>query len=277
MTNKIKKFKGGRIKFMTDTPDGCLTASFRELAERELGELDTATSFMYLYNRFGRPDADHRDDYKILYDYILLYKDIGVTIHSSGHSNTYFNLFVSSSVTGPFKKALRKDLIGTGYRLLEQGIVFRPSFFFRIEEVGEGHEEFCRKNKEALQKAWNEYMRARTAEEKREFRRLRKASEKTENCQILTEIELKISRDYKDPFFESLVNKFKAALTEEERDRFYSDPPGNLSDFPEIEKQCKEFLDGLKTASYIRDIPINIKGYESETNEIIFPDEPEEG
>jgi hypothetical protein len=65
-------------------------------------------------------------------------------------------------------------------------------------------------------------------------------------------------------------------LTEEERDRFYSDPPCKLSDFPEIEKQCKEFLDGLKTASYIRDVPINIKGYESETNEIIFPDEPEE-
>ena len=35
--------------------DGILTNSFRELVKEQLGELDTATSFMYLYRRFGEP------------------------------------------------------------------------------------------------------------------------------------------------------------------------------------------------------------------------------
>jgi hypothetical protein len=274
MADKIKKLKGKAFK--DGEPDSCLTASFRKLAERELGELDTAASFMYLYNRFGSPTEDHRDDYKILYDYTLLYKDICVTIHSSGHSYTFFNMFVSSSVTGPFREALRNDLMGAGYRLFEQGIIFHPYFFFDLEEVGEGHEEFCRKNEKALQKAWDEYMKAKTEEELQEYKRLLRAVKKDDDSEKRTEAKYKIYTYYKYPFLDSLVDKFQAALTEEELDRFYGDPPCKLSDFPEIGKQCKEFLDDLKTASYIRDIPINIKGYESETNEIIFPDEPEE-
>jgi hypothetical protein len=269
MADKIKKIKGK--VFNDGEPDNCLTPSFRELAERELGELDTAASFMYLYNRFGKPNEDHRDDYKILYDYMLRYKNICVSIHSSGYSNTYFNLFVSSAVTGPFREALRNDFIETGYRLFEQGIIFRPYFFFNLEEVGEGHEKFCRKNEEALQKAWNEYMKAKTAEELQEYKRLLQAVKKDELPEKRTEAQHNIYKYYKHPFWDSLVNKFKTALTEEERDRFYSDTPCKFSDFPEIEKQCKEFLDDLKTASYIRDVPINIKGYESEINEIIFP------
>jgi hypothetical protein len=182
MADKIKKLKGKAFK--DGEPDGCLTASFRELAERELGKPDTAASFMYLYNRFGSPNEGHRDDYKILYDYMLLYKDICVSIHSSGHSNTYFNLFVSSSVTEPFKEALRNDLIETGYRLFEQGIIFHPYLLFDIaEDLGEGHEKFCRKNEEALQKAWNEYIKAKTVEELQEYKQLLRAVKKMKTLQ----------------------------------------------------------------------------------------------
>jgi hypothetical protein len=67
------------------------TGALRNYVEKRLGELDTATSFMYLFLRFGAPNHTNKDEYKILYSYDLRCEDLIFSIHASHHDCVYFN------------------------------------------------------------------------------------------------------------------------------------------------------------------------------------------
>lgn len=71
-----------------------LTESLRQLVGEQLGELDTATSFMYLYRRFGEPTFNSNDEYKILYDYRFKFEDLLITINASYREFVYFSLHI---------------------------------------------------------------------------------------------------------------------------------------------------------------------------------------
>jgi hypothetical protein len=267
----IEKIKGWKFKSGKEKLQNCLTESFRELAQKELGELDTATSFMYLYNRFGKPNIDRRAEYKILYEYRFLYKDLFVSIHAGGYNHVIFGLLVRKSVIDPVWEEYIDRLANIGKRLLEQGIIYFPYIFPR-QRFPSKYKEFNRENDKAFRKAWKEYWETKTEAERLEYIGLcelrEKSEDETERYKLLKKI-----CDKKNIFYSGLAKKFSAALSEEEREKFYGRwSIFDLSNFPEIEKQCKEFLSGLKTASWIRDVPINIRGYESETNKIIYPE-----
>jgi hypothetical protein len=269
----IEKIKGWKFKGAKEKLNNHLTESFRDLAQTELGELDTAASFMYLYNRFGKPNLDHVDEYKILYEYRFLYKDLFVTIRASGHSHVLFGLLVRSSVIKPLQQTRTDYFINIGKRVLDKGIVYYPYLFYE-NKLPAKYRGFARKNSRAIEKALNEYWKTKTDGEMCELNKLWEIVEKSKDPKTKHEASSKIWDGYRKPFFAGLVDKFIAELSEYEYWQFYGGGHiYELSNFPEIEKQCKEFLNELKIASWIRDVPINIKGYESETNEIFYPEE----
>ncbi|WP_163321651.1 hypothetical protein [Draconibacterium mangrovi] len=236
-----------------------LTNDFRTLAAEKLGELDTATSFMYLFRRFKTPTYDNSDEYKILYQYNFKFKDIIVSIHASYHQFVTFNLWIPKKSLTPFYKENRKYHKQQLRKSLQRNIAYMPYsvFFYQIKES----DLFTPKQSE---KQW--YHIDREAKEiltSEEYNFLDTTMPKND----VTPGESQRIIELCDKLSDHLTKKFRSSISASDRKRLYHWMP-TLNDVPEIRKQCLQFIQELKRGCYVRDEIINIKGYISENNPI---------
>jgi hypothetical protein len=238
---KIKKFK----EYNTSV----LLNEFRDLVDSKLGVLDTATSFMYLYRRFGDPNMNCKDDYKILYEYEFNHEDLLFTVHASYHKYVYFSIGVPKV---RLKKWFnnRKKFFRQLYNKYKNN-VFMPykSLFFQIPLT-----------KNQSQKNWKLF-----------FNEVEKSLSKEECRYIESQLQSE-QADIKvfemlEPIEEKLYESFKSKLTETECSELYKNIP-KLEDIENLKEQCEFVIDEFLKGVYIRDVLINIKGYESESNKI---------
>jgi hypothetical protein len=69
-----------------------------------------------------------------------------------------------------------------------------------------------------------------------------------------------------------VYKNFENSLSAADREEFLKYEI-TLDDMPEIKAMLDKMIIELRTGYYVRDVPINILGYESENNEIIFKDD----
>lgn len=242
-------------KGYTDAPIN----SIRELGKEILGELDTATSFMYLFRRFGVPHQSTADEYKILYSYDLKYKDMFLSIHASYYKHVYFNAIMPKKIWQNHAKEWKKKTNKLALESLKKGICYMP-----YASMFATHDYFSEKLRNKI---------FSSIEEKA------KSYFSTEDYKFLCDWEHKDglyeNQPYYDkvnPFYKSLCKEFRASLTEEELSLFSED---RIENYPELYQQCKEFFQELLRGYYVRDVAINIRGYESEENKMTEYEEDE--
>lgn len=226
-----------------------LLSPFRDYTEKELGKLDTAKSFMYLYLRFGKPKYDNRDEYKIMYEYILQYKDIIVTIHASYYEHVYLNLFFPKSAMKNHLKQYWKKRTNIMLKYAKMDIPYCMPYY--QEEY-----KYTKSHKKKFDIAFDNY--AKKYFSKDDYERL----DRTQGN--MSEHDQQLFYDFMVHMYENFIKN----LTEEERIFWFSQ--AQLSDIPEIEKQCAEFIGEMRKGYYVRDVPMNILGYETENNKLIF-------
>ncbi len=226
-----------------------LTDSFRELVADQIGKLDTATSFMYLYRRFEEPTLTNKDEYKILYEYIFKHEDIIVTIHASYHEHVMFSLNIPKKRLDEwFEK--RTEFFKQLYEKYSD-IPFMP--YAQLPFGGDGWLA-----KEQHEKNWD---------------LINKSSEKFFSKEDSDYIEKEIQSQKPNvkvwemlrPFESKLCKDFRAKLTKEELEEVNSFMP-KIENISGLKEQCMFVINELKKGCYVRDVAINILGYESKTN-----------
>ena len=255
MLTKIKAVDKKRGKL-----NGILTNDFRNLAEKKLGQLDTATSFMYLFRRFGAPRQDNSDDHKILYSYMFEFEDIVIKIHASYHEHVYFNFFIPDHC---FSK-IREESIKFSEKPLTESVdknyVFMPypSLFMSNSVIV--NKKLLDKNIALLENEMRNYY---PDEKKYKFIVKQINGSKKSNNDKSAMFELL------EQFEKYLNKKFNKSLSKEELKQIkkYNMIP-KLKDFPPIRKQALEIIREFKKGVYVRDVCINIRGYESGQNKI---------
>jgi hypothetical protein len=248
----MSKYIIEKIKLAKGKSNSILTEDFRKLVKEKLGELDTATSFMYLFRRFGVPSFDNKDEYKILYDYRFKYDDIIITIHASYHEFVYFSLHVASFYFSDWNKK-RVDFI---HRLINEnqssGIAFMPysDFFSAICEITP------MQSKERW-KIIDQEAQSYFTKEDYEYIDKQFSSKNPESKMF----------DMLFPFETYLCKKYRDSLSSSDVKELNHFIP-TLSDVPELRIKCLSFIRELKKGAYVRDCAINIKGYDSAENKI---------
>lgn len=240
---KISKLYSGK-KY-----ENILTESFRKLMAKQLGKLDTATSFMYLYRRFGEPTFNNTDEYKTLYDYRLTHEDLLVTIHASYHEHVYFSLHIPQKRYSEWRKN-RKAFWKTLYKKYGNE-VFMPYAMLPYDGT------------EGLTKTQNN----------KNWKLIDLASEtffSKEDGKYIEEQFKSKNPDRKlfemlQPFESKLCKDFRAKLTKKELNGVNAFMP-QIEDITGLKKQCMAIASEFKRGFYVRDVAINILGYESETN-----------
>lgn len=237
------------------------TSSFREIGENLLGKLDTAISFMYLFRRFGTPTFTNSDEYKILYEYRLKYKEIIVGIHASYYEHVYFNAWMPKKYETERVEEFRKHALCIATESVKNGICYMPyaapNSNILTEDLTVEH------NKIYDTEACNYF-----SPEDYEF---------LDNFQC-DDGDLQAYEPYYNkmqPFQRMLCEKFRATLSEEDL-QMYSNG-WHINHYPNIKQQVEEFFAELLQGLYIRDVAINIRGYESKENEVLFKDEEKDG
>lgn len=235
------------------------TSSFREIGERILGKLDTANSFMYLFRRFGTPTYTNTDEYKILYEYRLKYKEIMVGIHASYYEHVYFNAWMPEKYKTERVEEFRKRALRIATESIENGICYMP---------------YACPNPNILTESLTvENNKIYDAEARKHF--------SLEDYEFLANFkcavgDLQAYHPYYNkiqPFQRMLCDKFRATLSEEDL-RMYNEG-WHINQFPGIKQQVEEFFTELLQGLYVRDVAINIRGYESKDNEVLFREEEE--
>lgn len=225
----------------------------REVAEKILGELKVADSFLYMYLRFGKPTRDTHDEYKISYEYVLRYGKLVFDVFATTPDMVYVDCFMPESwakkVQGKynafcrevFEKAYKEDILFFPY-------VMPPTTEWLSKEQND---------------RWNTLLdkEAREYYSEDAYRRVddfdwteATEGEKTE-----------LMEKYLYPLWEHLQKKFKEWAVKEGavNDTFYG--PARHRDLrflPEIEEEIKAFCNELLTTVPVRDCDINIRGWQ---------------
>lgn len=229
------------------------TNSIREIGKEILGELDTATSFMYLFRRFGVPHQTTSDEYKILYSYDFKYKDMFFSIHASYYEHVYFNAIMPIKEWQLHAKEWKEKTKRLASESLNRGICYMPynSVFSTFDYFPKG---LKMKLFSLMEEKAKEYF-------------------STEDYNFLNGwvhkdglFENKPYYDKVEPFYKSLCKEFRASITKEELALFSEN---KIDNYPVLKKQCEDFFRELLRGYYVRDVAINIRGYESDTNNII--------
>lgn len=241
---KVKKFKAGKY-------NARLTENFRELISKEIGTLDTATSFMYLYRRFGTPTYNNTDDYKILYDYRFEHEDLRITVHASYNEFVYFSLMVPQKRFQPWVDD-RKLFLRKLYKK-NPNIPFMPFASLPFGGTAGFAPEENKKNWEVIETAAKEYF------SKNDFADIISSLGSHDNASKAFEM--------LRPFEKKMRDDFHSNLTAEEREKL-NKPFPEINDIAALEVQCMLIIAELLKGCYVRDVAINIRGYESEENVI---------
>jgi hypothetical protein len=226
-----------------------LTTSFRNLAAGIIGELDTATSFMYLFRRFGAPTSDYSQDGNLLYNYVLKHEDLIISITASYHQFVYFNLHV------PEKR-------------YAECITYNKVFYQGLYRKY-GHEVFM----PYAVLPWGGTFGLTKSQHNKNWKLINKAHESFFSKEDQVYIENQLKSDTPDPSIFTLLSPFEQKLCNDFRAKLTESELAELNDFmPKIEmvkgleQQCADIIRELKRGFYVRDVAINILGYESENN-----------
>lgn len=228
------------------------TTPFREMGEQILGELDTANSFMYLFRRFGAPLYTNEDEYKILYEYRFRYQDLVVCIHASYHQHVYFGVLVPIS----YRKDFFNKRVAFQRKLAKETLKKDQIPFFGWSILDGSIKELLTETE--LKKLWDLV----DAKGKEFF--------SAEVYKIFNEHTGEISKELFDkwePFDELLKKEFFDSLSEDQKKTLHAWWP-ELETVPELKAQFTGFFEELKRGFYVRDVAINIRGYESDDNVI---------
>lgn len=246
MIEKVKKFP----RNLNDI----LTNPFRDLVKEKLGVLNTPESFMYLFRRFGTPNYSNNDEYKILYDYILKYEDVYISIHASYHEHVYCDLFFPKHYLKDFMKA-RKELLKRLYiESLKHDVPYSP-----YQAVFQKPQELTKKQNDHNWNLINTEAHKYFSEEDYAY-----VDEHWGKKDLPAKVEQMIY-----DFSRHVHTVFVNSLSKVDKKAFLHYWP-TMSDVPEIRKKALKFIQELKKGAYVRDVPINIKGYESEENKISY-------
>jgi hypothetical protein len=226
-----------------------LTESFREFMKKKIGRLDSFASFAYLYNEYGEPTFNNSDEYKILYDYWFKFEDLVITIHASYHEFVYFGLFIPLKRYNVFAKSEKKT-----WRVIFNKYPDVPFMPYAMLPFGGDKILTKKQNTENWKRIGREYEKHFTKEQQ-------------------TEIEEKLKKgegfDLLEPFAKKLCGDFRSKITKKELKIFTRAGLPRLNQIAGLEEQAGKVANILLTESYIRDVRINIKGYESKKNKII--------
>lgn len=233
------------------------TSSFREIGENILGKLDTATSFMYLFRRFGTPTFTNSDEYKILYEYRLKYKEIMVAVHASYNEFVYFNAWMPKKYETERIEEYHRQVLRIVTESNKNGICYMPYTVLNPKTFPEHLIE--------------EHNKIYDAEARKYF--------SPEDYDFLNnfqcaEGDLVAYQPYYnkiEPFRRMLCEKFRSALSEEEL-KMYTEG-SHINKYPNIKQQVEEFFIELLQGIYVRDVAINIRGYEGKDNVMIIKGE----
>lgn len=226
-----------------------LTTSFRDLASAMIGELDTATSFMYLFRRFGAPTYDYSEDGNLLYKYVLKHEDLIISITASYHKFVYFNLHV------PEKR-------------YSECIKYNKEFYQGLYRKY-GHEIFM----PYAVLPWGGTFGLTKSQHTKNWKLINTAHESFFSKEDQVYIENQLKTDTPDPSFFEMLNPFEQKLCQDFRAKLTESELDELNDFmPKIGRitglaqQCADILNEFRKGVYVRDVAINILGYESENN-----------
>ena len=243
-----------KVKMFTGKQDGILTNDFRKMVEEKLGKLNTPESFMYLFRRFGAPTYDNDDEYKILYDYRLQYEDLSICVHASYHEFVYFDLFVPKhyfkeffKVRELFFKRLLKESLNRHVAYSAFDVVFnRPKGITKRQNEknwllidAAAQKYFCKQDYDYVNSLWG------------------KNTDEQKFYKMLME------------FSRHLCDEFRKTLSKKDLKELRHHWP-LLTDVPEVRKKALAAIQEFKKGAYVRDVPINILGYESDTNKISY-------
>lgn len=235
-----------------------MTTPFREMTEAKFGALDAATSFMYLFLRFGTPNQANDDDYKLLFEYRLTYEDLTIIIHGSHHNFVHFNLLLPTSRLDTYD-AQKKDFLIHLYEKYKQ-FPFIPT---AIQNVYLGISYLTpEQHKENLPILDEACMKLFSLEEQQRITGLLKQEHRSPEDQAYLSKSLYGA-------FEILSGEFQKHLTPDEKKRLYQFFPA-ITEIDGLETQLNSVFNELLTARYIRDVPINILGYTSPLNPMVF-------
>jgi hypothetical protein len=243
-----------KVKMFTGKQDGILTNDFRKMVEEKLGKLNTPESFMYLFRRFGTPTYSNHDEYKILYDYRLQYEDISICVHASYHEHVYFDLFVPKHYFKEFFKV-------------------RELFFKRLmKESLNRHVAYS-----AFDVVYTRPKGITNRQNEKNWLLIDAAAQKYFNKEDYEYIDSLWGKETNDEKFHKMLwefstylcHEFRKSLSKKDLKEFGHHWP-LLTDVPEVRKTALKAIQEFKKGAYIRDVPINILGYESDTNKISY-------
>lgn len=235
-------------------------SSFREIGQTILDKLDTANSFMYLFRRFGTPTFTNSDEYKILYEYRLKYKEIMVAIHASYYEHVYFNAWMPKKYETERVEEYKAHAIQIATESVKKGICYMP---YTSTSVDIFPEELVAEHN----KIFDAEARKHFSPEDYDF---------LDNFQC-ADNDLEGFQPYyqkMEPFRRMLCEKFRATLSEEDLQMYNNG--WYINHYPDIKQQVEEFFTELLQGLYVRDVAINIRGYESKENVVLFKEEDEE-
>lgn len=223
----------------------------RELAEKILGKLKVADSFLYLYQRFGKPNRDNNDEYKISYEYFLKYGEMIFNICATTPEYVYVDCYVP--------KSWRKYLISERYNWRCKEI-FTKAFVEKVLFFPYSmHPTTNMLNKRQLTR-WNLLFdeEARLYFDKETY----KIVDEFDWENTTKEEKNKMWKNYLTPFFEHLQKKFMKWAEKDPAiyELFYSSD--ELRFIPEKAEIVREFCEELLKTIPIRDCDINIRGWQ---------------
>jgi hypothetical protein len=231
--------------------DFCATSVMRDYVEKNLGKLDTATSFMYLFARFGTPDASNKNDYKILYAYDCLQcGDLIFSIHASYREHVHFNFWFAPKYIRNFlakRKERHRRIIA---QQVERGIP--------IAGIYPGFElSMSKKIQQKNQELFNECAKQFLSEQ--DYKRLSETP-----VAEWSEEDANLGYSLRESVYLRFINSMSNSDKKE-----FNGWIETIDDIPEVKAMLDKMILELRTACWIRDVPINILGYENKDNVIL--------
>jgi hypothetical protein len=245
-----------RLGKVPDNYTSIMTESFRTYAARVLGTLDTARTFMYLFLRFEQPTLTNKDDYKTLFTYILQFEDLIVSIHGSYYEHVYFNLFIPKKRYDIVRKNHKKFINEIYSKTIGTNIPFMPYSVLPWKNSQLTPEISTTRAKETWKKINIHYEKYFSKEQQNKIE-----AQGAGNTDQVTLAFLALR-----PFEEMLCKKFHKLLSKEQVDRLHS--RASITEIPKLDDQCIRLLNEFKKGVFVRDVQLNINGYESKQNPI---------
>ena len=241
--NIITRAEGKRIPKKYTYASGCCL-----LAGELLGELASLEeTFLYLYQRFGKPNNDNRDDTGLVFEYLFkitgrMYFKIGVGVRNQ----VYIYGYMHSSLLRQYQKAYAQMANAITREALRECILFYPALLPKTDCLTETN----RKKWEALMKGKSrEFFGMETSEKLESYDWEHSTLEESREMSCLLK-----------PFYEGLHQEFWQ-WAEGRDDAAMLKNMTHLSLLPEAREMFKDFCKFLQKETWVGGRKIGIKGW----------------